>query len=133
MGYSSEHSEEFPITKVAVSERLSIVFFFSSRRRHTRLQGDWSSDVCSSDLCRIGGARALRTLAGLACAAAAVAAAVAGRSGLPNWGSSGLAHARRARMRRGIGRGWGRGRGEVLVGGGSFKKKKKRVEVSYTS
>src|SRR5256885_3867829 len=29
--------------------------FFSSRRRHTRLQGDWSSDVCSSDLwgCRI--------------------------------------------------------------------------------
>src|SRR5256885_1668412 len=24
--------------------------FFSSRRRHTRFQGDWSSDVCSSDL-----------------------------------------------------------------------------------
>src|SRR5256885_9784131 len=29
-----------------------IFFFFSSRRRHTRLQGDWSSDVCSSDLCQ---------------------------------------------------------------------------------
>src|SRR3989454_8473176 len=29
---------------------LSLFFFFSSRRRHTRLQGDWSSDVCSSDL-----------------------------------------------------------------------------------
>src|SRR2546426_6228924 len=29
---------------------MSIFFFFSSRRRHTRLQGDWSSDVCSSDL-----------------------------------------------------------------------------------
>src|SRR5256885_10652866 len=28
----------------------SVSFFFSSRRRHTRLQGDWSSDVCSSDL-----------------------------------------------------------------------------------
>src|SRR5256885_8124016 len=28
----------------------SLCFFFSSRRRHTRLQGDWSSDVCSSDL-----------------------------------------------------------------------------------
>src|SRR5215467_14977889 len=28
-------------------------FFFSSRRRHTRLQGDWSSDVCSSDLRRM--------------------------------------------------------------------------------
>src|SRR5256885_10788831 len=29
---------------------IHLVFFFSSRRRHTRLQGDWSSDVCSSDL-----------------------------------------------------------------------------------
>src|SRR5205807_3205245 len=28
----------------------AVLFFFSSRRRHTRLQGDWSSDVCSSDL-----------------------------------------------------------------------------------
>src|SRR5256884_6552843 len=28
----------------------SIVFFFSSRRRHTRCSRDWSSDVCSSDL-----------------------------------------------------------------------------------
>src|SRR5437016_10126731 len=26
------------------------MFFFSSRRRHTRLVSDWSSDVCSSDL-----------------------------------------------------------------------------------
>src|SRR5256885_176424 len=32
------------------SSRLLLFFFFSSRRRHTRLQGDWSSDVCSSDL-----------------------------------------------------------------------------------
>src|SRR5256885_3278795 len=32
-----------------------IFFFFSSRRRHTRLQGDWSSDVCSSDLVAPGG------------------------------------------------------------------------------
>src|SRR2546427_708202 len=28
------------------------VFFFSSRRRHTRFDCDWSSDVCSSDLLR---------------------------------------------------------------------------------
>src|SRR5258706_6377019 len=28
-------------------------FFFSSRRRHTRLVSDWSSDVCSSDLYEI--------------------------------------------------------------------------------
>src|ERR1022692_4999323 len=49
--------------------RTLFVFFFSSRRRHTRLQGDWSSDVCSSDLsgsapasarlCAPGGARIL--------------------------------------------------------------------------
>src|SRR5690606_40998194 len=26
------------------------IFFFSSRRRHTRFSRDWSSDVCSSDL-----------------------------------------------------------------------------------
>src|SRR5256885_8769686 len=35
-------------------------FFFSSRRRHTRLQGDWSSDVCSSDLCVSSGSGAPR-------------------------------------------------------------------------
>src|SRR5699024_11941905 len=29
---------------------INIVFFFSSRRRHTRSKRDWSSDVCSSDL-----------------------------------------------------------------------------------
>src|ERR1039457_1885395 len=37
-------------------------FFFSfcsSRRRHTRLQGDWSSDVCSSDLKIVGASAAL--------------------------------------------------------------------------
>src|SRR5205807_6541206 len=35
----------------SLADRL-LSFFFSSRRRHTRLQGDWSSDVCSSDLAR---------------------------------------------------------------------------------
>src|SRR6266436_8276670 len=29
---------------------MRIIFFFSSRRRHTRCSRDWSSDVCSSDL-----------------------------------------------------------------------------------
>src|SRR5437763_7811795 len=29
---------------------MDVFFFFSSRRRHTRYIGDWSSDVCSSDL-----------------------------------------------------------------------------------
>src|SRR6266403_3696439 len=31
---------------------LTVFFFFSSRRRHTRSLRDWSSDVCSSDLTR---------------------------------------------------------------------------------
>src|SRR2546430_12453667 len=30
--------------------RVYVLFFFSSRRRHTRFDCDWSSDVCSSDL-----------------------------------------------------------------------------------
>src|SRR5256886_16852415 len=33
---------------------LFIFFFFSSRRRHTRFDCDWSSDVCSSDLATSG-------------------------------------------------------------------------------
>src|SRR5690606_40248564 len=32
------------------SDNLTCLFFFSSRRRHTRFSRDWSSDVCSSDL-----------------------------------------------------------------------------------
>src|SRR6266850_37840 len=38
-----------------ISCRFNVFFFFSSRRRHTRLQGDWSSDVCSSDLGELQG------------------------------------------------------------------------------
>src|SRR5437867_12996902 len=42
------------------SDKCVIYFFFSSRRRHTRSYGDWSSDVCSSDLktCGLGHRRA---------------------------------------------------------------------------
>src|SRR5258707_5837395 len=40
----------------ARSSRLSVcLFFFSSRRRHTRYWRDWSSDVCSSDLDDVAG------------------------------------------------------------------------------
>src|SRR2546429_3290407 len=34
----------------SVDLSLVSIFFFSSRRRHTRCSRDWSSDVCSSDL-----------------------------------------------------------------------------------
>src|SRR3989449_10579847 len=33
-----------------MTPRVSFIFFFSSRRRHTRCSRDWSSDVCYSDL-----------------------------------------------------------------------------------
>src|SRR3990167_11412143 len=33
-----------------MADRFLFLFFFSSRRRHTRFDCDWSSDVCSSDL-----------------------------------------------------------------------------------
>src|SRR5256885_8215656 len=42
----------FMIFQDIVNTSIYFFFFFSSRRRHTRLQGDWSSDVCSSDLRR---------------------------------------------------------------------------------
>src|SRR2546427_3475542 len=45
---------------------IMLFFFFSSRRRHTRFDCDWSSDVCSSDLVRVAQftllAKALRPL-----------------------------------------------------------------------
>src|SRR3712207_9281749 len=40
-----------------MEEYHSVCFFFSSRRRHTRYWRDWSSDVCSSDLCALSGVR----------------------------------------------------------------------------
>src|SRR2546430_5021806 len=45
-------------------ENVYFLFFFSSRRRHTRFDCDWSSDVCSSDLER---RRAAGLLPGKSC------------------------------------------------------------------
>src|SRR4051794_41350797 len=39
-----------PLIDSIVGRGRCVVVFFSSRRRHTRWTGDWSSDVCSSDL-----------------------------------------------------------------------------------
>src|SRR2546430_14189324 len=41
-----------------------VCYFFSSRRRHTRFDCDWSSDVCSSDLWTAGRRRRRDTRAG---------------------------------------------------------------------
>src|SRR5256885_2398558 len=51
-------------------QALHRLFFFSSRRRHTRLQGDWSSDVCSSDLLEAWVSRQGMTTASARCYAA---------------------------------------------------------------
>src|SRR5256885_2592391 len=53
MSWTAMSGWSWAIMASAFSGGLGMVvgfFFFSSRRRHTRLQGDWSSDVCSSDL-----------------------------------------------------------------------------------
>src|SRR5712692_11464691 len=46
--------------------RIFMHFFFSSRRRHTRWNCDWSSDVCSSDLVRREDAKAHEVLMAIA-------------------------------------------------------------------
>src|SRR2546430_15100389 len=86
------------------------VFFFSSRRRHTRFDCDWSSDVCSSDLEKLSRNRVRESWA---------VAVVSVRRAVVSAGAAG-------RGRFGIGRGAGRGKGEISGGGGSFKKKKKK-------
>src|SRR5256885_15106264 len=89
---------------------MMLFFFFSSRRRHTRLQGDWSSDVCSSDL------------SGMVCRLVCEHGWVieCGEWPPPGWLSAGVAGQ--------IGRAAGRGKGENSGGAGSFKKKKKKKE-----
>src|SRR2546430_5795432 len=64
----------------SVSGTLCFSFFFSSRRRHTRFDCDWSSDVCSSDLRRTTAAS--RRSADRRCAAAP--SGPRGRGSVPN-------------------------------------------------
>src|SRR2546430_17637074 len=101
-----------------------LFFFFSSRRRHTRFDCDWSSDVCSSDLNPFRG-RGMFSLMLLAISIIALSqfalyywrAVLAGVAAQPV-SDRGLVGA------QGVGRGSGRGRGWVLGGAGSLKKKK---------
>src|SRR5438067_2232940 len=48
------------VENTVVPVNRTFLFFFSSRRRHTRSKRDWSSDVCSSDLWRVTAFRTLR-------------------------------------------------------------------------
>src|SRR2546426_9922176 len=68
-------------------------FFFSSRRRHTRLQGDWSSDVCSSDLviahdCRRPGFGISREVAEAIAGRSDARALVLAQHGTITWGAT---------------------------------------------
>src|SRR5205085_1796437 len=49
-GVTNPPSTGSPVTNNIMRRSGDISFFFSSRRRHTRFDCDWSSDVCSSDL-----------------------------------------------------------------------------------
>src|SRR5438309_4949603 len=43
----------YSVYMIVIQTMVGVFFFFSSRRRHTRWNCDWSSDVCSSDLQRL--------------------------------------------------------------------------------
>src|SRR3712207_9247990 len=98
------------------------LFFFSSRRRHTRYWRDWSSDVCSSDL-EVGGEGARRREH-----LDLVARPHLGHEGGGEEAAGHLAHAHAGRGtdRRAdgeIGRAWCRERVEISVVAVSLKKK----------
>src|SRR5256885_6816311 len=95
----------------------TIFFFFSSRRRHTRLQGDWSSDVCSSDLTLQVSLERLRH----------IAAKTVGPIVGSDHGRVAVARELGNRVKRleQIGRASCRERGEISVVAVSLKKKKK--------
>src|SRR5256885_16981095 len=94
-------------------------FFFSSRRRHTRLQGDWSSDVCSSDLRNRDDYRQIFS------AVFSDYFLFDSLIGLSNPRLDAQAHDYLQQLHQ-IGRASCRGRGEISGGAGSFKKKKKK-------
>src|SRR3712207_9034483 len=102
------------------------MFFFSSRRRHTRYWRDWSSDVCSSDL------RLLRAVVGHLAVTGTLSV---GDTVLQQIVGHGLAGRLSARLGGGVGNGlkigraaW-RGRGSTSGVAGSLKRKTPPVVV----
>src|SRR4051794_41829738 len=100
------------------------IFFFSSRRRHTIWTGDWSSDVCSSDLssailaCIAGDGADVRAIR---CALAMQAKMAELGADRPSWHLSiGIGKIGRASCRE---------RGEMWEGGGGCVEKGKMGSV----
>src|SRR5205807_7579065 len=100
-----------------------LFFFFSSRRRHTRLQGDWSSDVYSSDLksCASG---TDRLLSAAPCTIAAASGCSLARSRLAARRSTSSPRNPSAGSTAEIGRASCRERGESRVGRGGGREKR---------
>src|SRR2546430_8084558 len=107
-------------------------FFFSSRRRHTRFDCDWSSDVCSSDLSLLHHFHTIAHSQRQRFLYKDVLARTErgdGHAGMRLGGSrdgDGL----HCGIIQKIGRASCRGRGEISGGGVSFKKKKKKKKQS---
>src|SRR3712207_6951207 len=87
---------------------LNLLFFFSSRRRHTRYWRDWSSDVCSSDLGQLDAREDRQRESGPEAAGGRHRGAGAGQG---------------EHRQGGIGKESWRGRVEISGGAVSFKKK----------
>src|SRR5256886_5740407 len=106
---------------------ISLFFFFSSRRRHTRFDCDWSSDVCSSDLVNIGAGTITCNHDGVAKHETRIGdhAFVGTNSSLVAPLTIGEGAYIGAGSTIKIGRASCRGRGEISVGAVSLKKKKK--------
>src|SRR2546429_7892292 len=106
---------------------MSLIFFFSSRRRHTRCSRDWSSDVCSSDLAGdLGWIRRITDHQGFAVRHPPVAVRALLVAEPVEKGIGGPGVVRNTVLE--IGRASCRGRVEISGVGGSFKKKKKKNE-----
>src|SRR5690606_40127313 len=108
----------------------ALLFFFSSRRRHTSFSRDWSSDVCSSDL-EIGSADDVRTLVTQVrerlASEPAVVALIGIAGGRPIVAVGTTERAREAGVQAGeIGRASGRGRGGGSGGVGAWEKNRAR-------
>src|SRR5690606_39803858 len=99
-----------------------LLFFFSSRRRHTRFSRDWSSDVCSSDLAAVFPAA---VVSAVDASATDVSAAEHHRGGDDRVLS-------RSYDRRLVGRGDGRGRPRTRTGDRkSTRLNSSHVKISY--
>src|SRR2546427_10303179 len=103
-----------------------MIFFFSSRRRHTRFDCDWSSDVCSSDL-----SRALVAPETTTTGSRSTWGSVLERTGRSS-ASPRMSGRERSRTRTSgtilDRKSAGKGKSENLGGGGIIKKKKKKEE-----